>query len=58
MVNACAADQARVSRVGEHFDACFDDTYTSCKRYTGLDMDGLLGCVNAASGQAFFSVSN
>ena len=58
LVNACAADQACVSMVGQHFDTCFDDNYTSRRRYTDLNMDGLLGCVNTASGQEFFSLSN
>lgn len=57
---SCAADDACVAAVHEHFDVCFDQNYDmgSRTRAAAIKPESFLSCFNDRSGVEHFSLGN
>lgn len=59
MVQLCAGDAACITAVGQHFDDCFDSSYSmGGRRQSGsLNAQAMAACVNQRSGQQLFTAN-
>jgi hypothetical protein len=58
LVELCADDAGCLAAVRQHYDACFDSTFSMSGRRQAshLDVDSLVKCVNEKAGKPYFKV--
>lgn len=60
LVKMCEKEQACVSAVNRHFDACFDTAYSmgGRRKSASFDQNQFLNCFNQKAGKTYFSVAD
>jgi hypothetical protein len=58
LVSICASEQQCLAAIEDHYDSCFDSSYSLGSRFRsgGLDSEKLANCINNKSGQPWFAV--
>jgi hypothetical protein len=53
-----AVEKECLAAIEQHYDLCFDDSYTLGGRFrsSGLDSEKLANCINSKSGEPWFTV--
>lgn len=60
LIEVCGGESACVQAVERNFDHCFDSSYSMGGRRTAakFDLDELVKCLNDASGESYFALSD
>lgn len=59
LMEVCEGESGCVQAVETHFDRCFESSYSMGGRRTAakFDLDKLVKCLNEASGESYFALS-
>ena len=60
LIEVCEGESGCVQAVERHFDQCFDSSYSmgGRRRAAKFDLDKLVKCLNDASGESYFALSD
>ena len=60
LIEVCEGDSGCVRAVEKHFEQCFESSYSmgGRRRAAKFDLDKLVKCLNDASGESYFAMSD